>query len=54
MIKPCVIGLGYVGLPIQINLSKKYECIGYDNNRNRIKDLTKGKDFFNEFKKKRL
>jgi len=54
MIKPCVIGLGYVGLPIQINLSKKYECIGYDNNRNRIKDLTKGKDFFNEFKKKTL
>ncbi len=54
MIKPCVIGLGYVGLPILINLSKKYECVGYDNNLNRIKDLTKGKDFFHEFKRKTL
>ena len=54
MIKPCVIGLGYVGLPILINLSKKYNCVGYDNNLNRIKDLTNGKDFFHEFKKKTL
>jgi len=54
MIKPCVIGLGYVGLPILINLSKKYECVGYDNNLNRIKDLIKGKDFFHEFKRKTL
>ena len=27
-IKPCVIGLGYVGLPVLINLSKKFK----DNN----------------------
>ena len=31
LIKPCVIGLGYVGLPILINLSKKYKTIGYNN-----------------------
>ena len=54
IIKPCIIGLGYVGLPILLNLSKKYESIGYDNNRNRIKKLSKGKDFFNEFEKKEL
>ena len=54
MIKPCIIGLGYVGLPILINLSKKYQCVGYDNNFIRIKELSKGKDFFNEFKKKTL
>ncbi len=36
MIKPCIIGLGYVGLPILINLSKKYKCIGFDNNSQRI------------------
>ena len=54
MIKPCIIGLGYVGLPILINLSKKYKCVGYDNNFQRIKDLSKGKDLFNEFQKKTL
>ena len=54
MIKPCIIGLGYVGLPILINLSKKYRSIGYDNNLRRINDLKNGKDFFNEFKKKDL
>ena len=54
MIKPCIIGLGYVGLPILLNLSRKYESIGYDNNFNRIKKLSKGEDFFNEFKKKEL
>ena len=52
--KPCIIGLGYVGLPILLNLSKRYDTIGYDNNHNRIKKLCKGVDFFNEFKKKEL
>ena len=52
MINVCVIGLGYVGLPILINLSKKFKTIGYDINKQRIKDLKKGKDLFNEFTKK--
>ena len=52
--KPCIIGLGYVGLPILLNLSKRYDAIGYDNNHKRIKKLSKGEDFFNEFKKKEL
>ena len=50
----CVIGLGYVGLPILINLSKKFKTIGYDINKQRIDDLKKGKDLFNEFRKKEL
>jgi len=54
MIKPCIIGLGYVGLPILINLSKKYRSIGYDNDLKRINDLKNGKDIFNEFKRKEL
>ena len=54
LFKPCVIGLGYVGLPILINLSKKYDVIGYDNNKNRVDNLKKGKDFFNELKRKDL
>ena len=28
MLKPCVIGLGYVGLPILLNLSKKLKQLG--------------------------
>ena len=54
MIKPCIIGLGYVGLPILLNLSRKYESIGYDNNKDRIKKLSKGIDFFKEFEKKKI
>lgn len=51
MFKVCVIGLGYVGLPILINLSKKFNPTGYDINEKRIKDLKRGIDIFNEFKK---
>ena len=54
MLKPCIIGLGYVGLPILLNLSKKFKTIGYDINKKRISDLKKFKDTFNEFKKKDL
>ena len=54
MIKPCIIGLGYVGLPILINLSKKYLSTGYDNNNLRIRNLKGGVDVFNEFKRKEL
>ena len=34
---PCIIGLGYVGLPLLVNLSKKYMIIGYDNNQKESK-----------------
>ncbi len=54
MLKPCIIGLGYVGLPILLNLSRKFKTIGYDINKKRISDLKKFKDSFNEFKKKEL
>ena len=54
MIRPCIIGLGYVGLPLLVKLSSKYNCIGYDNNFERIKDLKNGIDIFKEFKRKEL
>jgi UDP-N-acetyl-D-galactosamine dehydrogenase len=44
LIKPCVIGLGYVGLPILINLSKKYKTVGYDISDYRVQNLKKGLD----------
>ena len=52
MIKICVIGLGYVGLPISMEISKKFETVGFDTNTNRIKNLNKHLDTNNEFKKK--
>jgi len=54
MIKPCVIGLGYVGLPLLINLSKKHRVIGYDIDKKRIHNLKLGNDTFNEYKIKDL
>jgi len=54
MLKVCVVGLGYVGLPILVSLSKKYSFLGYDKSTKRINDLKKSKDIFNEFNKKEL
>ena len=38
---PCIIGLGYVGLPITLNLAKKFFTYGFDINKERIKNLKK-------------
>ena len=46
--KICVIGLGYVGLPLAIEFSKKFPVIGYDINKTRINGLNDGIDFTNE------
>jgi UDP-N-acetyl-D-galactosamine dehydrogenase len=43
-----VIGLGYVGLPLALEFSKKFPVIGFDINVQRILDLQEGKDFTNE------
>ena len=51
-IKPCVVGLGYVGLPLFLKLQKKIDTIGYDNNKFRITELIEKKDRNNEFSKK--
>jgi len=42
-IYPCVVGLGYVGLPLFVRLKKKFRTIGYDTNENRINFLLKKK-----------
>ena len=49
-----VIGLGYVGLPLAIEMSKKYNTLGYDINERRIKDLSNGFDITLEVSKKAL
>ena len=44
MIKICVIGLGYVGLPLAHAFSEKYEVVGFDINKPRIDELNGGFD----------
>jgi UDP-N-acetyl-D-galactosamine dehydrogenase len=39
-----VIGLGYVGLPLAVEFSKKYAVVGFDINKLRIEELRKGHD----------
>ena len=42
--KICVIGLGYVGLPLARLFSTKYKTVGFDMNQNRVKALVSGHD----------
>lgn len=44
MKKIAIIGLGYVGLPLALEFSKKYPVLGYDINTQRINELLKGID----------
>lgn len=43
-IKICVIGLGYVGLPLARLFSTKYETVGFDMNQSRVDALMAGHD----------
>ena len=51
---PAVIGLGYVGLPIFLQVNKKFQSVGFDINAKRIKDLIDCHDTNNEFVSKEL
>jgi len=42
--KICVVGLGYVGLPLAHAFSSKYEVFGFDINKKRIEELNNGFD----------
>lgn len=50
----CVFGLGYVGLPLALEFSKKFKVVGYDYNENRIKQLILGNDKNHSISKKKL
>jgi len=39
-----VIGLGYVGLPLAVELGKRYPTVGFDVNVRRIEELRQGRD----------
>jgi len=53
-IKVAVVGLGYVGLPLAIALSRKFDVLGFDISSERITALKKGSDATNEFSEKEL
>lgn len=42
--KICVIGLGYVGLPLARLFSTKYSTVGFDMNQHRVNELNEGHD----------
>lgn len=52
--KIVIIGLGYVGLPLAVEFSKKRKVLGFDIDNNRIKNLRNGKDSSLEISKKHL
>lgn len=43
-----VIGLGYVGLPLALEFSKRYKVLGFDINKTRIEELSQAIDRTNE------
>ena len=46
MYKPniCVVGLGYVGLPLAVEMANYFKVIGFDINKKRVETLQKGSD----------
>ncbi len=52
--KICVIGLGYVGLPLAVLLSKHLEVIGFDVNKKRVEELKRNYDWTAELTKEEL
>lgn len=51
----CIVGLGYVGLPLAVLFSKAgFKVIGFDVNEKRVQDLNQGIDYTNEISEKQL
>lgn len=52
--KICVVGLGYVGLPLAVEFGKVRQVIGFDTNRTRIEELNKNYDATHECSSEQL
>lgn len=52
--KISILGLGYVGLPLAIALSKKYKVVGFDINKDRVLSLKQNIDNCNEISSETL
>ena len=44
----CIIGLGYVGLPLAVKFSEHFNVIGFDVSEKRVEELKQGKDLSKE------
>ena len=53
-LKLCVVGLGYVGLPLAVEFGKKRKTLGFDINKKRIEQLNKNIDCTLENSKEEL
>ena len=42
--KLCIVGLGYVGLPLAVEFGKHYKTVGFDINQSRVAELGRGID----------
>lgn len=49
-----VVGLGYVGLPLAVAMAKKFNVVGFDINKDRIRELKDGFDRTDEIDRERL
>ncbi|MDZ7607764.1 MAG: nucleotide sugar dehydrogenase [Cyclobacteriaceae bacterium] len=47
----CVVGLGYVGLPVALEFSRKFKVVGFDINAQRVEMMKQGIDPSNELAK---
>ncbi|MFH1850131.1 MAG: nucleotide sugar dehydrogenase [archaeon] len=52
--KICVVGLGYVGLPLALSLARHYPLVGFDINSARVNDLKAGVDSLGELSSSEL
>ena len=51
----CIVGIGYVGLPLSLAFSEKnFKVIGFDSSLKRIKELNRSKDINGEFSEEEL
>ncbi|MDT8397258.1 MAG: nucleotide sugar dehydrogenase [Pseudomonadales bacterium] len=53
-IRVCVVGMGYVGLPLALAFSEHYPTVGYDINTRRIEELQRGEDHTREVEPEEL
>ena len=53
-LKVSVIGLGYVGMPLLIEFSKHFSCVGFDNSQHKIDSYLSGIDPNHEISKSDL
>ena len=52
--KIAVVGLGYVGLPLLLEISKKFKTIGFDKSNKKISDLKKQIDYTSELSEEQI